>query len=145
MEYSCLSFYNSQISFFIASCPYPLLFSLIDHDDLWELQDLDKVDNITADFWENYARCNSVLRSMIAVIRPSLLKGAGYMLIYSSCQMGQPLLLRSLVNSIQNQAFDGLYYALALFVITAIASFTNQRHLHHAFRYVFATVTYNKS
>lgn len=106
-----------------------------DHDDLWELQDIDKVDNITNEFWEHYARCNSVLKSMAAVVLPSLIKGAGYMLIYASCQMGQPLLLRALVNSIQNKSFEGLYYALGLFALTAIASLANQHHLHHAFRY----------
>lgn len=68
-----------------------------------------------------------------------LLKGAFYMLIYTTCQTCQPLLLRQLVNSISDLEFDGLYYALALWATVTLAAFANQRHLHHVFKYVPST------
>jgi hypothetical protein len=60
------------------------------------------------------------------------------MFIYAVCQCCQPLLLRELVNQITAKKFEGLYFALLLTCVTALASFANQRHLHHAFRYVLA-------
>jgi hypothetical protein len=76
------------------------------------------------------------MRGAACLIRRPVLKGAAFMFVYAVCQCCQPLLLRELVNEISAQRFEGLYYALGLTAVTTVASFANQRHLHHAFRCV---------
>jgi hypothetical protein len=52
---------NRRLKFFF--------FLITDHADLWDLDDIDRVDNLTARFWEFHNVNKSVLKSMFMVIR----------------------------------------------------------------------------
>jgi len=73
--------------------------------------------------------CNKMLGG------PLLWGGASCSLIYAIAQLCQPLLLRSLILSMQDpDDVNGWHYVVGLLVTSLVGAFSNQLHLHMMFR-----------
>jgi ABC-type multidrug transport system fused ATPase/permease subunit len=54
--------------------------------------------------------------------------------LYSIAVLTEPLIVRQLIKSIQNDTEDGAYFAVGLFIVACGGAICNQMHLHLAYR-----------
>eukprot|EP00123_Amoebidium_parasiticum_P018050 comp24080_c0_seq1/m.43365 comp24080_c0_seq1/g.43365 ORF comp24080_c0_seq1/g.43365 comp24080_c0_seq1/m.43365 type:complete len:1444 (-) comp24080_c0_seq1:309-4640(-) len=109
---------------------------LIDLHELWLLPPEEESAHLCQLFMEAYkANPNkSVPWTLFATVKWTVIRSAFFMLLYTICQLSNPLLLRALVVEVSAQSFDGLYYALLLGLVGLVGAFSNQHHLHLALR-----------
>eukprot|EP00937_MAST-01D_sp_MAST-1D-sp2_P006564 g6564.t1 len=104
--------------------------------DLYGLADQNKADALLRiyDADSRGAARGEAWRLWRAVVRGPLLRSVPPMLLFMGCQVAQPLLLHGTVTAVRQRSSDGLWYALAILLVTAVGSCANQAQLHVCFR-----------
>ncbi|GBG31509.1 ABC transporter, putative [Hondaea fermentalgiana] len=109
-------------------------------EDLWELRDGEAVRELRETFWANVkarrSRIESWRQLMYEIVRLSASEVAAsgvFMLFYTAAQLANPILLRELVSRIEDGAFEGLYFAIALLLSSIVSAFSSQLQFHYSF------------
>ena len=72
----------------------------------------------------------ALLPLLLRTVRRDLLLSAGLMLLYSAAQLGQPLVLRALVQSVQAEDDAGLWLSFVTLALGLLSAVGNHGHMH---------------
>ena len=107
-------------------------------DDLIDLPDHCLAENVKEKFWKycDHKIGNSNWKVLIAIYMSSfkeLRMSALFMFIYSTTQLINPILLKELINSVNERQFYGIYIAIGFLVNGLVAAYSNQLQIHYSF------------
>jgi ATP-binding cassette subfamily C (CFTR/MRP) protein 1 len=97
-------------------------------DDVWPLAPEEKANYLFTAYHD--AKGQTILSRMFSVSFRLLIKDAFMTLIFVAGRIADPILLRLLVASLEQQSFIGLYYGIGLYVVGVLTAFGNHHHLH---------------